>query len=250
MRKGFVLFFLLSSFLFSVLLSPSSVFCGGNTTIKKYQTAKKILYNIIYNGHQFTFYCNFPYAKDKSVDLPSGFVLPDRLDRANKVNTEHIVPVDNFGKTFPEWHEGHRACESKGKPFKGRKCLELVSQEFKLMESDLYNLYPSLIAANTLRGNLNFQMLGSQAPLPFGPSCPMRMQNRHIEPPEHARGPIARTYLYMEDAYPRYRMSEQQRKLMEAWDREYPPSSWECERARRIRKVQGNPNVFVERGCK
>ena len=45
-------------------------------------------------------------------------------------------------------------------------------------------------------------------------------------------------------------MSRQQRKLMETWDRQYPPDAWECERNERIRTIQGNGNEFVERFCR
>lgn len=241
--------FLLFIFLFSFLFSTNA-YARGNIKIKTYQQAKKIMYETIYSDHRFTFYCNFPYEKNRSVDLPSSFVVPSHFDRANRVETEHVVPVENFGKTFAEWREGHPSCVSQtGKPFKGRKCVELVNPEFLQMEADLHNLFPSVGVVNAIRGNANFQMLPETAPLLFGPSCPMRKEKRRVEPPEAVRGTIARTYLYMDETYERYRMSAPQRRLMEAWDRQYPPSSWECERARRIRRIQGNPNPFVERQC-
>jgi len=40
------------------------------------------------------------------------------------------------------------------------------------------------------------------------------------------------------------------RKLLEAWDKSDPVDKWECERVRRLEKIQGNENVFVRRGCK
>ena len=233
----------------SILLLPSAVFSRGNTKIETYQQAKKVLYQVIYRDHRITFYCNFPFEKNRFVRLPDGFIVPRHPDRANRVETEHVVPVENFGKAFPEWREGHEQCVADGRPFKGRKCVELVNEEFRRMESDLHNLYPSVGVVNAMRGNKNFQMFGPSAALPFGPTCPMRMENRSVEPPKEARGPIARTYLYMEATYQNYHMSSQQRRLMEAWDREYPPTEWECERARRIRKVQGNGNSVVEDKC-
>ncbi|MNG35222.1 Endonuclease-1 precursor [compost metagenome] len=45
------------------------------------------------------------------------------------------------------------------------------------------------------------------------------------------------------------RLAAQQRKLFEAWDRQYPADRWECERNRRIGKLQGNTNPFIEKQC-
>ena len=74
---------------------------------------------------------------------------------------------------------------------------------------------------------------------------------RHREPPEAARGTIARTVLYMADVYRGvYRLSNQDRRLMEAWDRRYPVDAWECTRARRIEAIQGNPNERVKEACR
>ena len=53
------------------------------------------------------------------------------------------------------------------------------------------------------------------------------------------------------DAYaPRYRMSRQQTQLMDAWDKMYQVDAWECTRAKRIEKLQGNENPFVKGPCR
>ncbi len=43
----------------------------------------------------------------------------------------------------------------------------------------------------------------------------------------------------MENTYPRYKMSKQQRQLMKAWDKMYPVTIWEFERNERIKIMQG-----------
>ena len=53
----------------------------------------------------------------------------------------------------------------------------------------------------------------------------------------------------MADSYERYRLSRQQRQLFEAWDKLYPVDNWECIRAKRIEKLQGNENIFVKKAC-
>lgn len=117
-------------------------------------------------------------------------------------------------------------------------------QKYRYMQSDLYNLYPAIGAVNAMRSNYNFTMLPDVKPA-FG-SCQVKIEARKAEPTIESRGQIARSYLYMEQRYRRYEMSKSQKQLMLAWNREYPVTSWECVRADRIRKIQGNTNVFVD----
>ena len=115
------------------------------------------------------------------------------------------------------------------------------------MQSDLYNLYSAIGAVNAMRSNYNFTMLpGDKSD--FG-SCQMKIANKKAEPPLTARGRIARTYLYMEQRYPRYNMSKSQRKLMLAWDQLYPVNRWECLRANRIESIQENNNSILATRC-
>ncbi|WP_029841032.1 endonuclease, partial [Vibrio parahaemolyticus] len=60
---------------------------------------------------------------------------------------------------------------------------------------------------------------------------------------------IARTYLYMSKEYG-FKLSKQQTQLMSAWNKTYPVDKWECERDKRIAKVQGNHNPFVQEACR
>jgi len=96
---------------------------------------------------------------------------------------------------------------------------------YRYMQADMFNLYPAIGAVNALRVNYNFNMLPA-VKSDFG-SCVMKIDNRKAEPPEAARGRIARTYLYMDGAYKRYSMSKSQRQLMNAWDKIYPVDAWE-----------------------
>jgi Endonuclease I len=85
-------------------------------------------------------------------------------------------------------------------------------------------------------------------PRQFG-SCDLEIEDRKIEPRPDIRGVIARTYFYMDAAYPgRGVIPEKNRKLFEAWDREDPVGAWEREQVRRIEPLQGNTNPFVKRG--
>ncbi len=214
-----------------------------------YSVSRRLMYSEVFYDHRETLYCAASYDERREVSLPDGFVVSSHAKRAHRAETEHIVPAENFGRTFAEWREGHPLCVQRdGSPFKGRKCAGLVNAEFREMEADMHNLYPAIGCVNAARGNRNFDMLSSGTPSSFG-SCRMKIEGRRVEPPEGSRGIIARAYLYFEQRYKRYSMSRQQRRLMETWDKQYPVSAWECERNRRIRAIQGNGNPFVERVC-
>ena len=77
-------------------------------------------------------------------------------------------------------------------------------------------------------------------------ACDVEIKGRKFEPREAVRGDIARTYLYMDWAYPsRGIVGGQSRRLFEAWDKGDPVDRWERERVRAVEAVQGNKNPFV-----
>ena len=232
----------------STLLISFHALADGNTTISSFSKAKKTLERSVYFDHRTTLYCGAKFDAKKNIILPSGFESEKHVKRSKRVEWEHAVPAENFGRTFSEWREGNKACvTSKGKKFKGRRCAEKTNEEYRLMQSDMYNLYPAIGSVNAMRSNYNFTMLPGEKS-DFG-SCDMKIDNKKAEPPENARGRIARSYMYMESAYPRYKMSKSQRQLMNAWDKQYPVSAWECTRAQRIEKLQGNTNTIIKERC-
>jgi deoxyribonuclease-1 len=224
---------------------------AGNEKIESFNTAKRVLEKRVYHDHRETLYCRAPFDSKKNIDLPLGFSTPGHAKRAGRIEWEHVVPAENFGKAFREWREGDARCvnEKNGKPYKGRKCAEEVSREYQLMQADLYNLYPAIGAVNAIRSNHGFTMLPNGTPSTFG-TCEMKVVGNKVEPPVYTRGVIARTYKYMAEAYPkRFNLSRQQRQLMDVWDKQNPVDAWECLRARRIEKLQGNENRVVKNAC-
>ncbi|MGL1931721.1 MAG: endonuclease [Desulfotalea sp.] len=219
-----------------------------NTTIDSFSKAKKNLENKVYYDHRETIYCSAEFTAKKQVIAPTGFKSTKHVKRSKKVEWEHGLAAENFGRSFSEWRNGDPQCvDRKGKDFKGRKCAEKVNMEYRYMQSDMHNLFPAIGSVNAMRSNYNFTMIpGSKSD--FG-TCDMRIENRKAQPPEGARGRIARTYKYMDATYPKYSMSKQQIKLMDAWDKMYPVSDWECTREKRIKKIQGNGNSFVSDHC-
>lgn len=235
------------SLLIATLITTSTL--AANQEIQSFSKAKKILEKQVYNNHRITLYCGAIFDAMKKVTLHQGFTTNKYLKRAKKIEWEHVVPAENFGRTFSEWREGHKQCvNTKGKAFKGRKCAEKMNTEYRYMQADMFNLYPAIGAVNALRSNYNFTMLPA-VQSNFG-SCVMKIDNRKAEPPEIARGQISRTYLYMAATYKRYSMSKPQQQLMKAWDRMYPVNIWECARAKKITDLQKSENNVVRGRCK
>jgi deoxyribonuclease-1 len=220
----------------------------GNAREDSFQAAKRTLERKVYFDHRVTIYCGAAFDAEGNVTPPPGFRVKKHQARAARIEWEHAVPAENFGRAFPEWREGHPDCVDKRGGFKGRKCAERVSREFRLMHADMHNLYPAIGAVNALRSNANYAMLPGE-PSACG-DCAMKVAGGKAEPPEAARGAVARSTRYMAWAYAsRFRLSDQQSKLMDAWDAMHPVDAWECERARRIETLQGNENPFVKRKC-
>ena len=112
----------------------------------------------------------------------------------------------------------------------------------------MYNLVPAVGEINGLRSNYSFAIIPGEK-RDFG-TCDMEIENRKAEPPSEVRGNIARIYFYMDAAYPGHGViSRKNRKLFKAWDEQDPIDPWECERNKRIEKLQGNENPFVKRLC-
>lgn len=230
----------------SLVLVLLSVLPAGaqNRRIESFHKATQLAARV-YVGHELTFYCGCPYT-DKTVDFTRcGYVPQGKPDTAKRLEWEHVVPAENFGRSFPEWRDGHPACVDKqGNAFKGRNCARKVSKVFRFMEADVYNLVPEAAETNRLRSNYDPAMIPEEQRA-FG-QCDLEIEHRTVEPRPEMRGDMARIYLYMDHAYPgRGMLSRQKRQLFEAWSKQDPVDDWERERAKRIERTQGNANPFV-----
>ena len=187
-----------------------------------------------------TFYCgcSFAYKGKKKLipDLEScGYNVRKQTKRANRIEWEHVVPAWNFGHQRQCWQNGGR-----------KNCKK--DAEFKRMEADMHNLVPAIGEVNGDRSNYRFSDWNGE-PSQYG-ACSMIVdfKGRKVQPTEVARGAIARTYLYMYDRY-NLKLSKADQRLMNAWNKMYPVSDWECERNELVREAQGNGNKFVTLGC-
>jgi len=235
MKQKSKLLSLLIPFILAIVISTSCVVIAadnvqsGNATNDSFNKSKKLLERVVYKEpeHRIDIYCGCKYDERKEVDFASCGYMPQKDNkRAHRIEWEHVVPAEAFGQSFPEWRNGHPDCvDSRGKSFKGRKCAEKVNSVYRYMQADMYNLYPAVGEVNGKRSNYSMAMIaGGQ--YSFG-ECKTKIEDRKIEPRPEVRGEIARTYLYMERAYPGHGIiSGKNKKLFQAWDRADPVDEW------------------------
>lgn len=210
---------------------PASYIPAQAEAPRTFREAKKIATQI-YAERPVDFYCRCTF-KGKRIDLRGcGYRPRKQPKRAARVEWEHIVPA---------WVIGHqRQCWQQG----GRKHCSSTDRLYREAEADLHNLVPVVGEVNGDRSNYSFGML-SKTPDQYG-ACPfvVDFKQRTAMPPAYSRGAIARTYLYMSERYG-LRLSKQDGRLYEIWNRQYPVDEWERWRNRNVACVQGNANRFV-----
>lgn len=211
-----------------------------------FSKSKKILLKKIYHDNKVTFYCSNPYeikqvkGKEKTLIIQDEKYYTARKPfyKSGKVNTrsktvewEHIMPAHNFGKHLQCWKDGGRKACKKDKLF-------------KQMEADMHNLVPAIGEINGNRSNYRF---GANKPKvgQYG-NCEVQIdfKAKRAYVKEDIRGDIARIYFYMSDKY-NVRLSKQERKLMNTWNKLDPISEWERIKNKRVKKIQGNFNSYI-----
>ena len=213
--------------------------------------------NQVYNTQdlQIAFYsqCTYESKKLKNnryklvVDKESCSYTPrkPKNKRSNYIEWEHIVPAHAFGHSISCWNTGNDRCysKSKDKHYKGRRCCNKVSKEFKYMQADMYNLVPAIGELNGDRNNFSFTQLSGE-PRKYGAiNFEVDFKARKVEPPEYAKGQIARTYLYFKKAYD-LPISKKQMQLYNAWNKQYPITDKEKAVYQKIEQIQGNEFIY------
>ncbi len=237
--------------LLSMLLLTTLLFSANESFSKSKKQLRKI-----YQGHQTTIYCDCKYNyKDKKnmIDKKSCGYMPrnERTkkgkvnQRAKRIEWEHLIPAENFGRQFSCWRDGDAKCiSSKGKKYKGRRCCTKVNKQYRLMQADMHNLFPAVGELNADRSNFRFDFTIAE-PERYG-ECKFNVdfKKRKVRVREEIRGIIARDYLYFNKNY-KMKLSKQELKKFKAWNKQYPADTWEIERNKRIDKIQGNSNEFI-----
>ncbi|MCX8649713.1 endonuclease [Gilliamella sp. B2776] len=207
---------------------------------QNFSTAKTKLIRLYKsNSEQTTFYCDCEFTfnnKKGVVDFDKcGYVPRKNQVRAKRIEWEHVMPAENFGRHLQCWRDGGRS-----------KCKK--DPNFNEMEGDLHNLQPSIGEVNGDRSNYRYSQFTKEFTQYGKCKSAVDFKDRKFQPRDEIRGTIARTYFYMSDKY-NINLSSSEYKLMQAWDKMYPPNAWECERNTLIKQIQGNDNKFITQQC-
>jgi deoxyribonuclease-1 len=206
-----------------------------------FSEAKKIVAKIFVD-HKQTLYCQCQYDSRKQVSLTScGMQSAEDMKRAHRVEIEHIMAAENFGKQFECWRTP--LCVKNGQPYKGRRCCQKIDPKFRHIEAELYNLWPAVGLVNQARSNYRFGMLDEKQDF-YGCAFSVNKQLRRAEPPDFAKGVVARANLFIADHYG-VRISDAQRKLLTAWNKLFPPDAWDTEWAKRVAVIEGYENPYI-----
>lgn len=223
---------------------------GLPKTTKTFSGAKSRMYKLHRElNHQLTVYCGCSYKSYgtrtkvdlKGCDFPR---TPKRRDK--RVEAEHIFPAHHFGHHRPCWRQKLCSKRRRGKTvkYKGRDCCMKTDPVFRAAHNDLHNLWPAVGSVNGVRSNFRYGVLDevSRRWCAYGLDRTLRV----FSPPLRVRGIAARAHLYMAWRYG-FRLSDQQRKLFEAWHQEQPPTDLERQRAEMIRRIQESTNPWAVR---
>jgi deoxyribonuclease-1 len=229
-------------FILTSLLLISTSIASANT----FSESKKILLKKVYFDNKNTFYCNNPYeikqvqGKEKTLIIPNGdFYSPrkpftkkgDENIRILRVEWEHIMPAENFGRHLSCWKEGGR---------KGCK----KDSVFNKMEADMHNLVPAIGEPNGDRSNYKYGFDTAKIGMYGACKFEVDFKNRRAFVRDEIKGDIARIYFYMSDKY-NIPLSEQEKRMFSTWNKTDPISEWEKIKNKRIEKLQGNSNRFI-----
>lgn len=172
------------------------------------ETISKQFWGTLYKNGGETFYCKKPFSKKSPL-----------------IAASYIYPQGNIRQ--------HLGCGTK------RQCLR-DSEEYNRIASDLHNVVPADSYFEMKRTNTIFAMLDEQIE---ANECGLKRKMHIIEPPAHIRGDIARVIMYMHQTYDLPILGNP--ALLEAWDKQDPPSASEILRSNQVFELQGNANPLV-----
>lgn len=231
-----------------VFVAFSALICinlSGAAPPSTFSQAKKIAAQI-FAQNPYTLYCGCQYDAHKQIDLSTcGMQAAQNHARAHRLEWEHMMPAENFGRQLPCWREKVCSYEN-GQAYKGRKCCVQFSEVFRKMEAELYNLWPAVGLVNQARSNYRFSDFGAASSIALFYGCPILIdrQLKQVEPRDEAKGIVARANLFMAYQY-NIRLSGSQKALFEAWNKQFPPEEWEKKWATEVALIEGYNNSFI-----
>lgn len=207
-----------------------------------FDAAKRLSARKVYFDVEVDRYCGCRYDSNLRVDLSTCPMRTEQFkNRQENIEWEHVVPASDFGRQRACWRSPPQGTD-------GRTHCGRVDEAYRLMEADPHNLIPVIGALNAIRSNYRFGMVGVGTEDPIVSGCGFRVARegggRFVEPPDAVKGQIARIYFYFEDRYG-HRIGRSQRRVFDAWNKQFPPDAAEIERDQRLAAITGVSNPFV-----
>jgi len=206
-----------------------------------FSSAKRKIQKIYQMGEleSVTFYCGCDFNPDTKEPMPEycGYIpKKPRIgksvnSRSQRTEWEHVVPAHRFGHTRECWTNDNICPKGKA----GRKCCGKIDEEFKHMEADMMNLYPTIGELNGDRSNYPFGIIEGEE-REYG-MCDFERLNRIVEPMPSIRGDIARKYFYFENKW-NMSLTNEERELFKKWNENDPIDANELKRIEVISKHQ------------
>lgn len=192
---------------------------SGNVD-RSYRKTIPVFWNNVYPSGGTTLYC--------AQQFDGGY--------HKQVNIEHVFPMS--------W-------VMKGVRCGDRNQCRRSSKRFRLIESDMHNMYPALSEVNKIRSAMSFSTIKGEKHLKLDSvsNCDFEVdfRKRRVEPRPAARGEIARAMLYMDDTYAELELFKRQREMLLKWHQADRPSNLEKKRNDVIERLQGTRNRWVDR---
>ena len=210
-----------------------------------FSKSKRTLKNIyLQSNKNRTLYCSCSFDTNKQIDHDSCNYSPriKSNKRSHRLEFEHVVPAHALGKNLQCWKEPI-CLRMDGKKYKSRKCCSNVSDEFQQRQSDMHNLFLTVVEVNDDRSNFVFgEIYGEERK--YG-ECDFEVAERIAEPKKSIRGDIARSYFYMSYQY-KMAIPDDYEEMLREWHLSDPPDEWERDRNSLIEDAQGNRNPFID----
>jgi deoxyribonuclease-1 len=146
------------------------------------------------------------------------------------VNVEHVYPMSWVTKKL---HCGKRdQCRHN-------------SARFNLIESDMHNMYAARKDVNQTRSSMAFGMIKGEKHYYKNCDFEVDFRRHRVEPRPEVRGQVARAMLYMADEYG-LDIYKKQRRMLEKWNRQYPPGTEEKHHNKAVARIQGKSNPYIK----
>jgi deoxyribonuclease-1 len=122
--------FIFELIIITLILNCKLVMANAPQTFEQAKTQA----NKIFLAHPKTLYCGCTFNEKHQLDLRSCHMQSAiNINRASRLEWEHIMPAENFGKNMACWKK--KLCKKNGKSFKGRRCCESISPKFRRQEA-------------------------------------------------------------------------------------------------------------------